>query len=1347
VAERAAETFGELLRRLRAGRDLPLEALARSAGLSERTLEDLEAGRTNPHPRTLRRLADALGLTGNERDRLLLGAPGSEPAPGNAGTPRAATSPEPARELPRDTEFFSGRGSELARILHAAGTGSGTIAITGMAGVGKSALAVHAAHILADRFPDGQVFISLGGFDPGAPAHDTRQALAVLLLAAGVDPRRIPESVQQRAALWRGQLAGRRMLIVLDGAAGQVEPLLPGSPDSLVIVTSRSGMTAAAIRDVIRLDALPPDEAALLLATIAGRPGLDPADPALAEIAELCGGLPLAIQIAAAFLSLHPSWTPRDLASDLRGSRSRLSLLDAGGVSVSSAIGLSVQALSAEQRLLYLRLGLHPGPDFDGYAAAALCGRDMASARRLLRGLEGASLIDEQAPGRYGFQELVREHARGLAAAEDPADTSGAVKRLLDYYARTAQVADEVMYRHPAGDAPGVTAPAAAPALAGPPDAVAWALAERVNIQAAAAYAAARGLPGHAIAIARAMHSFLLRHGYWDDARTMTLTALQAARDADDRAAEAGALADLGDVERLTGDFAAADGHLTQALGLYRELGHAPGEARATGGIGALELASGRYQEATGSFTRAAGQYRSAGDLQGEASALTRLAAAQQILSDYDSARQSLDRALESYRTLGDRPGEADALLQAGILDGIRGNHAAGIADFTRALTLYAQLNDLPGQANALFVLGDAQLSAADYGPAAESLSMAGELFAQLGEAPAQGPLAARLGDLLLATGRPQEAEDRFRQALTLARKISSLPDEARAAEGVGLSLLQGGQTAQGAGFLAAAADLYQALGLGADAERARDMTRLRQDVPGAGGSARPSDEPGWRAAGPAAEPGGPAIPPPPDPGAGPAGTGGPPRRYLKGQCPDTVAPGEVLSLIVSVVTGGGGATLRPFMVPPGGLPLLLVVHAPGFRMLGPRRQEVSVPVAGDSDPVMFELEAGSPGQRRISVTAWEGGTYLGELPLEIGVRRDKPPHHDQTVHGEIREGHADGDVTLVVRHDQDRNYRFEFRDIDNPAEVQATLAYEPGPAVERLLARLSMLAEDRPGYPPDIARDYLVNAGLEMWEQLIPETLRRQFWERQPRIRQLTILSDADTVPWELLYPKDPGHEEGFLVEQFPVTRAVFGRWPPRTLQLAPARFVLPQGSPPQAATEIEAIHALLRGKPGDEVVTTLAPLLDLIQAGDFGLLHFACHNRFDPADGSAIRLDYPFLPMQLNKAGSDRTLAGRTPLVFINACRSAGQIPSYNRLDGWADKFLRAGAAAFIGSLWAVRDATACEFAKDLYSRLQAGETLGNAAMSARRAAAAQAGDPTWLAYAVYGDPLAKQGAQPTG
>jgi RNA polymerase sigma factor (sigma-70 family) len=477
---------------------------------------------------------------------------------------------------------------------------------------------------------------------------------------------------------------------------------------------------------------------------------------------------------------------------------------------------------------------------------------------------------------------------------------------------------------------------------------------------------------------------------------------------------------------------------------------------------------------------------------------------------------------------------------------------------------------------------------------------------------------------------------------------------------------------------------------------------------------------------------------------------GGDRRRYLQGRYPESIPVGEPFGLLASIVLGPGtgSAMLKPFGVPREGRDVRLEAHAPpGLRLLGRRLLTVHVPADGDSEPVMFELRADEPGVRAVSVTAWIDGSYLGELRVDITAEHGHPAGIYRDVLAEIATDPAEGAVSLVVRFDSRQNaYCFEFRAEDNPDEVTSNLAYEPGPRVEHLIASLDALAKGRSGHQPGQARAHLVNSGAALWHELVPKPLRDQFWERQDRIRQLTILADKDAVPWELLYPMDPGHDEGFLVEQFPVTRAIFGRRPTRKLSLWPARFVLPESSLPEARAEIDAMRVSLDpGQPPGEVISGPAPLQNLIASGDFGLLHFACHNTYDPVGGSSIKLgNVPFTPTDIAAAAINQVLARSAPTVFINACRSSGLNATYNRLDGWATKFLEAGAAAFIGSLWAVSDGAAREFAQELYGQLQAGSSLGQAVKSARAKAASQPDDPTWLAYTVYGDPRATLGQQ---
>jgi hypothetical protein len=524
----------------------------------------------------------------------------------------------------------------------------------------------------------------------------------------------------------------------------------------------------------------------------------------------------------------------------------------------------------------------------------------------------------------------------------------------------------------------------------------------------------------------------------------------------------------------------------------------------------------------------------------------------------------------------------------------------------------------------------------------------------------------------------------------------------------------------------------------------ARESTGAAEGSRSAGGDAPSSAAPGGldiRAGNPVGR-GGPGGGPP-ERGSSGGAVAEPRRRYLRCECPESIPVREPFSLLASIVLAGpASAGLKPFDVPPAGRDVLLVVHAPGLRLLGDQRQTVHVPAGSDSERVMFELRADQPGVRTVSVTAWIGGSYLGELRIDVVAERDQPAGTHRDLLAEITTEPTEGAVSLVVRFDPHQNaYRFEFRDEDNPDEVTSNLAYEPGPRVEQIVAGLDDLAKGRSGHSGDRARDYLVQSGAALWSELVPPQLREQFWDRQHRIGQLTILADKDAVPWELLYPMDPGHDDGFLVDQFPVTRAIFGQRPARRLSLWPARFVLPGDALPEAQAEIDAMRRSLDpGQLPDEVISALPPLQDLIASGDFGLLHFACHNTYSPAAGSSIKLgNVQFTPTLMTTAAINKTLGHSAPTVFINACRSAGLNATYNRLDSWASKFLDAGAAAFIGTLWAVCDGAAREFAQELYSSLQGGSSLGEAIKCAREAAASQPDDPTWLAYTVYGDPRA--------
>ena len=343
---------------------------------------------------------------------------------------------------------------------------------------------------------------------------------------------------------------------------------------------------------------------------------------------------------------------------------------------------------------------------------------------------------------------------------------------------------------------------------------------------------------------------------------------------------------------------------------------------------------------------------------------------------------------------------------------------------------------------------------------------------------------------------------------------------------------------------------------------------------------------------------------------------------------------------------------------------------------------------------------------------------------------------------GSIEDLGAVGEISFVVRYDPyQHTYRFEFRG-DGPGEVTSQLPTQDfEPYVDQLMTDIRDLTTGRLGFSATEAREYLVNAGASLWRELIPVEVREQFWEYRDRIKHLTIFSGRDPFPWELLYPLDPGrHGTGFLMEQVPLTRRVEGFPATRRLRLSPAWFVLPSKSPSGAGAEVDAIrHVLDDPEQPTAVISALTPLLELIQRGKFGVLHFVCHNKYEAKRGSRIMLDgRPFTSTFMTTAINARTLENAGPLVFVNAAKT----------DEWAHLFMEAGAGAAIGTLADVRDDTAREFAVELYRHLQAGATLGLAVLQARQTAAnSQADDPSWLTYTVYGDPDAKVYRQSPG
>ena len=837
VEGQAGPGFGGLLRRLRDEAGLTQEELAEAAGVSQRAVSDLERGiNRTARKDTALLLAGALGLDGQPRDLFIEAARGRGEAKAvlaaRQGLAPGAFAAAATRGLPRDIAAFTGREAELARLMGALadmppeGGVVGIHAIDGMAGVGKTTFAVHAAHHLAAGFPDGQFFLPLHAHTAGQRPVDPADALASLLLTAGLAAAQIPPGLEARTARWRDQVAGKKVLLVLDDATGheQVRPLLPGTAGSLVLVTSRRRLTALVDATVISLGILPAGDAAALLAGLAGRSGLQPQDPALAEIARLCGYLPLAIGMLASQLRHHPAWVPATLASGLAAARGRLAMMYTENVSVAVAFDLSYADLTPGPQRLFRRLGLIPGPSFDDYAAAALDGTSIGQARRHLGELYDQHLLTEPTPGCYQLHDLLREHARTLADADDPAESSAAAERLLDYYLHTALAAD----RHiPAFDtayrrSPAVCWPGDAPGLATFGQAVAWLDAERPNLHAAADYAAASGRYLHAVHIPAALADFLAGRGPWDQLTALQRTALTAARQAGDQAGQAGALHQLGIQETVTGDYLAAAGSLAQAVALYADISDRVGQAFALSQQGLIQDFTGDYSAGIASHQRALALARGSGDKRAEACALQTLGFAQQQTGDFLASAANLAAALDLYRSLSHRLGEAETLNTLGTLQTQTGDYRAAAASLRQALEIFRDLDNLAYQAWVLNDLGVVQRLTGDYPAAAASHQQALDLFSDLGNQLGQAEALNRLGELSTRISDTGQARDQHTQALAITRDLGAAPEEARALEGIGNSHLRDGNPSLATEHLQQALAIYQSIGAGA-AQRVRD--------------------------------------------------------------------------------------------------------------------------------------------------------------------------------------------------------------------------------------------------------------------------------------------------------------------------------------------------------------------------------------------------------------------------------------------------------------------------------------------------------------------------------------------
>lgn len=787
-----------------AGQARLIRALA-AAGRRAEAFETFHAAR--------RRLAEELGVD-----------PGPELVAAHAAVLHdAAAVPEPAAarhvvpaQLPADVPGFTGRDSELTaldKLLDDAGDELATVvvsAVAGTAGVGKTALAVHWAHKVRGRFPDGQLYVNLRGYDAEQPMPP-EDALARFLRALGLPGADVPLDLDERSARYRSLIDGRRVLVVLDNAASvdQVRPLLPGTATCAVLVTSRDTLPGLIARDGARrldLRLMPTEDALSLLRRLVGD-RIDAAPGAAAELVARCARLPLALRVAAELAVGRPDVPLADLVAELTDEERQLELLEAGGdqqTGVRAVLSWSYRQLTPDAARAFRLVGLHPGPDFDEHAAAALLGADVTTSRRLLADLARAHLVQPTGPGRYTQHDLLRAYARELSATDD----EGAPDRLVNAWLFVAGTAIDLLHpaeRHRRSPAPhpGVAVPGFADSAA----AQAWLDAERANLVALVRWTATHDRPRLAVSFTITLLRHLESGGHHAEATVMHEHAIRAAGLLGDAAAEAHLLTNVAVIELQQGHYSRAAALLTSAVELARSCGSSSVEARALGNLGHIDQWLGRYHDAAERLEQALALCRRTGDSAGEARALGNLGQVYRRQGRYTLASEHLHAAVRLCHLIGDGAGEGYALVSLGHVAARQGDPTRAATHHRAAVAIFRRTSERAGEALALDGLGQVTH---DPGCLREAVT----ILQRLGEKAAEAQATNSLGEVLTTSGRPAEARNRHNAALTLATTTGDRYEQARAHAGLAEAARALGSQHEVTVHLEQALALYESIGV-----------------------------------------------------------------------------------------------------------------------------------------------------------------------------------------------------------------------------------------------------------------------------------------------------------------------------------------------------------------------------------------------------------------------------------------------------------------------------------------------------------------------------------------------------
>jgi tetratricopeptide (TPR) repeat protein len=801
------QAFAHELRLLRRVAGNPgYRTLARRAGYSASALSAAASGRVLPSLAvTLAYVGACRGDVGEWERRweriaaeVEAMAPGPEPE-------LAAAQPAVPRQLPLDAYGFTGRVAELAALdalLAANDERSSAVLVSGTGGVGKTALAVHWAHLVADRFPDGQLYVDLRGYDPDQPLEPA-EVLAAFLRSLGVAGQDIPYDLAERAARYRTLVAGRRVLVLLDNAhsTDQVRLLLPGTPACFVLVTSRDSLAGLVARhgaQRIDIGLLRPAEAAALLHTLVGdRVDAEPA--ATQALAERCVHLPLALRLAAEIAAVRPSSTLDTLVAELADEHHRLDLLAAGAddrTAVRTVFSWSYHHLPPDAARAFRLLGLHPGADTDLYAFAALAGVDLAAGQLLVDTLTRAHLVEQSTAGRVRMHDLLRAYAAELAEQDPAADRNAALTGLLDYYLAAGADAVDTLFPGEKHRRPRIPRPAASlPSVADPAPARAWLDAERDNLVAAVAYTARHGWPEYTDLFVAALTYYLETGGHYTDTLVVTEHLLASAREHGNRRAEGDALLRLGTLSCRWGRYTEAAGHLRATLAIRRELGDVAGVGRTLNNLGNVHLILGDFAAAADCLHESAANQRAVGDRHGEAFALLNLGVLAEHRGRPGPALDHYRQAAATFRDIGDP--RAEGRTQAALVNvlGKLGRYDEAAEAYRAALAFMREIGDRSDEISLQTSMGPVLHGQGRGDEALRMLEAALSQAHETGDRMSEVEVLDQLGRVYGRSGRHAEALDHFQRVLVLARRCDEPRKEVAALNGLGETLRATGQT------------------------------------------------------------------------------------------------------------------------------------------------------------------------------------------------------------------------------------------------------------------------------------------------------------------------------------------------------------------------------------------------------------------------------------------------------------------------------------------------------------------------------------------------------------------------